>query len=125
MFTLYNPNPHSKRVGDCVIRAVSKALGKSWEEVYIELCIEGYLLSDLPSSNVVWGKYLKRKGFIRDIVSDECQGCYTISDFCNDHPSGTYVIGTGNHAVCVIDGCIYDTWDSSEEVPIYYYKKGE
>ena len=33
MYSYYNPNPiKNKRVGDCVVRALSKATGKSWEE---------------------------------------------------------------------------------------------
>lgn len=82
-------------------------------------------MGDLLSSNAVWGAYLKGKGFERDIVSNNCPECYTIEDFCNEYPSGIYVIGTGSHAVCVIDGVLYDSWDSSGETPIYFYKKGE
>jgi hypothetical protein len=36
---------------------------------------------------------------------------------------GVYVIGTGSHAVCVIDGDWYDSWDSGGEVCSYYWKK--
>lgn len=125
MYSYYNANPYKIRVGDCVIRAISKALNQSWEDTYIDLTIQGYLMGDLLSSNAVWGAYLKNKGFIRDIVSNDCPECYTIEDFCNEYPKGTYIIGTGTHAVCVEDGCVFDTWNSSGEVPIYYYKKGE
>ena len=125
MFREYNPNPSNKRVGDCVVRAISKALNQSWCDTYIDLTIQGYLMSDLLSSNAVWGAYLKSKGFIRDIVSADCPDCYTINDFCREHPNGVYVIGTGTHCVAIEDGCIYDTWDSSDETPIYFYYKGE
>ena len=125
MWIEYNPNPHGKRVGDCVVRALSKATDKSWEETYIELCLLGYIMGDLPSSNKIWDEYLKKQGFTRNIVSAECLGCYTINDFCEEYPQGIYVIGTGTHAVCVIDGTIYDTWMSGDETPIYFYKKEE
>ena len=126
MYSYFNPNPiKNKRVGDCVVRALSKATGKSWEETYIELCLLGYIMGDLPSSNAVWDNYLKSQGFVRDIVSANCTSCYTINDFCEEHPKGTYIIGTGTHAVCVEDGCIFDTWQSGDETPIYYYHKGE
>ena len=125
MYSHYNPNPHGNRVGDCVIRALSKATGKGWEETYIELCLLGYIMGDLPSSNKVRDNYLKTQGFTRHIVSAECLDCYNIQDFCNEYPQGVYVIGTGTHAVCVIDGVLYDSWDSSDETPIYFYKKGE
>lgn len=125
MYSYYNANPYKIRVGDCVIRAISKAFNQPWEDTYIDLTIQGYLMGDLLSSNAVWGAYLKSKGFTRDIVSNDCPECYTIEDFCNEHPKGTYIIGTGTHAVCVIDSVLYDTWDSSGETPIYFYHKGE
>lgn len=125
MYSYYNANPYKIRVGDCVIRAISKALNQPWEDTYIDLTIQGYLMGDLLSSNAVWGAYLKSKGFTRDIISNDCPECYTIEDFCNEHPKGTYIIGTGTHAVCVIDSTIFDTWNSSGETPIYFYYKGE
>ena len=123
MYSYYNANPYKIRVGDCVIRAISKALNQPWEDTYIDLTIQGYLMGDLLSSNAVWGAYLKSKGFTRDIISNDCPECYTIEDFCNEYPKGTFIIGTGTHAVCVIDGIIYDTWQSGDETPIYFYKK--
>ena len=125
MYSYFNPNPHGNRVGDCVIRALSKATGKGWEETYIELCLLGYIVGDLPSSNAVWDNYLKTQGFVRDIVSADCPACYTINDFCKEYSQGVFVIGTGSHAVCVIDGQIFDTWNSGDETPIYFYRKGE
>ena len=125
MYSYYNANPYKIRVGDCVIRAISKALNQSWEDTYIDLTIQGYLLGDLLSSNVVWDAYLKSKGFKRQIVPNDCPECYTIEDFCNEHPQGTFVIGTGTHCVAIENGCVFDTWNSSGECPIYYYHKGE
>lgn len=125
MFQSYNPNPHGKHVGDCVIRALTKALDKEWHDIYIDLCIEGYISSDLPSGNYIWGRYLIKNGFKRDIISDECPDCYTIDDFCQEHPQGTFIVGTGTHAVCIKEGVIYDAWDSTGEQPIYFYYKGE
>lgn len=124
-YSFYNPNPQGNRVGDCVIRAIAKALNQTWEETYIELTIQGYIMGDLLSSNAVWGAYLKTKGFKRDIVSPDCPDCYTINDFCKEFSEGIFVIGTGTHAVAVVDGIIFDSWNSGEEIPIYFYKKGE
>ena len=126
MYKYYNPNPiKNNRVGDCVVRAISKVLNQSWEETYIELCLLGYVMGDWGSSNAVWNTYLKRKGFKRNVIPDDCPGCYTLEDFCNEHPQGSYIIGTGTHCIAIIDGTIFDTWNSNGEVPIYYYKKGE
>lgn len=125
MFKYFNPNPMNKRVGDCVIRAISKALDWEWNDTYTALCLQGYVMSDLPSSNQIWGAFLRKQGFIRQVIPNECPDCYTVEDFCKDHPTGIYVLGTGSHAICCIDGCIFDALDSSGEQPIYYYEKGD
>lgn len=121
-FLMQNPNPKNARVGDCVIRALSIAMNKSWEDVYTALAVYGFMLCDLPSSNAVWGQYLKDLGYERKIVIDSCPDCYTVRDFCRDNPSGTFILGTGTHAVAVVDGNYCDTWDSGDEVPIYYWR---
>lgn len=124
MFRYFNPNPRSsKSVGDCTVRAVAKALGLSWNTAYFDLAVQGYLLADMPSSNMVMNAYLKANGFSRHIIEDTCPDCYTVGDFAHDHPEGTYILGTGTHVVCVESGCVYDSWNSLDEVPIYYYKK--
>lgn len=123
-FSMFNPNPRNARVGDCVIRAISIATGKPWYDAYAELAAYGFMLCDMPSSNAVWGQYLKDLGFERNIVIDTCpEGCYTVKDFCRDNPNGTFILGTGSHVIAVINGDYYDTWDSGSEVPIYYWRK--
>jgi hypothetical protein len=64
-YIYFNPNPAGKMVGDCVIRAISRIEGKGWNDIFIELMAEAYKLSDMPSSNYVWGSYLKSKGYTR------------------------------------------------------------
>lgn len=123
MWKHFNSNPNGARVGDCVIRAVSKALDKTWEDTYLELCMKGLELSDLPSANHVWGAYLKDKGFKRYVIPDTCPECYTVKDFCNEHPEGTYILALTSHVICIKSGCYFDTWDSGDEVPIFYWKE--
>ena len=121
----YNANPDGNNVGDCTVRALSAALGQGWEQTYIELALQGYLMRDMPSANHVWGAYLKGKGFRRAVLPDECPDCYTVSDFCADHPRGNYILALSGHVVAVIDGHYYDTWDSGDKVPIYYWYRKE
>lgn len=125
MYRRYNANPDRKQVGDCVIRAVSAALGQDWETTYAEIALEGYQLCDMPSANHVWGAYLRRKGFTRNIIPDECPDCYSVADFCRDHPNGMYILSLQGHVVAVIDGDYYDTWDSGEKIPLYYWQRKE
>lgn len=125
-YQYYNPNPrHKRHVGDCVIRALAKATNQTWETAYCAVCAQGFEDGDAPSSNSVWGNVLKRWGFRHFSVPDLCGSgaCYSVREFAADHPSGTYVVGTGTHAVCVQDGDWYDIWDSGDAVPEYAFKR--
>lgn len=120
---LYNPNPFGIKVGDCVIRAISAATNQTWDEAYTGVSFQGFALKDMPSSNHVWGEYLKSQNFERRAIPNTCPDCYTVNDFAEEHPHGVYVLGTGLHAVAVINGEIWDSWDSRNEVPVYYYRE--
>lgn len=123
MYKEFNPNPNRAYVGDCVIRAICKVMNYDWQKAYLELCMQGFILCDMPSANHVWGSFLKEKGFSRSVIPNNCPDCYTIAEFCEDYPQGTFVLATGTHAVAVIDGDYYDTWNSGNECPIYYWRK--
>lgn len=125
MWIKFNPNPTGRSVGDCAIRAVAKALDISWEQAYALIAANGYAMGDMPSSNSVWGAVLRQHGFYRSAIESECPDCYTAEDFAKDHPKGVFVLGFGNHTCCVKDGTIFDSWDSSAEIPQYYWHKGE
>ena len=122
MYKYFNPNSKGKLVGDCVVRGVSMLLDQTWNETYIDICMMGYEMGDMPSSNSVWGSYLYSKGYERTSLPDTCPMCYTVSDFCEEHPSGQYLLATGSHVVCVSDGDYYDAWDSGNEVPVCYWE---
>lgn len=123
MYIPYNPNPDGLTVGDCVIRALTAVLGQTWFEAYSDLAILGLKMSDMPSANRVWGEFLRQRGFCRYNLPDSCPDCYTVHDFCSDHPIGVYVLATGTHVIGIIDGNYYDAWDSGNEVPIYYWRE--
>lgn len=123
MWKMHNPNPNGKFVGDCTVRAITKATGEDWYTVFFGICIQGALMCDMPSNNSVWGAYLKSKGFKRKLLREECPDCYTVEDFCKDHPKGTFVVAVHNHVLTVIDGDHYDSWQSGQENPIYYFER--
>lgn len=121
MYVYYNPNPDKKQnASDCVVRAMTKALNLTWNEAYMLLSIQGYIDHDIFATDRVWINLLHDLGYQRYMIPNTCPLCYTIEQFTKDHPTGTYILGTGKHAVCVQDGCIYDSWDSSEEIPLFY-----
>ena len=122
MWIKWNPNPLGKYVGDCTIRAIAKATGDSWEDIYCGITLYGFMMCDLPSSNAVWGAYLKKRGFKRKMLPNDCPDCYTVEDFCEEHPEGIFVVAVSGHVLCIKDGDYYDSWDSSMENPIYYFE---
>lgn len=117
MWQKYNPNPIAARVGDCVIRAISKVTGQDWVETYLDLCVYGLIESDLPSSNHVWGKYLKEKGYTRELV-DDC----TVAEYCETN-KGKCVLAIDGHVVACEDDTYFDSWDSANEIVIYCWRK--
>ena len=124
-YIFFNPNPSKKLVGDCVIRGISKLTNQDWKTVHTELCVQSYSMDDIPSSNAVWGALLYKKGYRNHVIPDTCPNCYSVRQFCLENPNGKYLLATGSHVVAVKDGDYYDTWDSGDEVPIYYWRKEE
>jgi hypothetical protein len=125
VFEEYNPNPVGRHVGDCAVRAIAKALDIDWETAFILITVNAYQMGDMPSSDSVWGAVLRENGFYKKIIPNYCPDCYTVEDFCKDHPNGIFVLGFGGHVATVVDGKLYDSWDSSKEIPIYYWYRKE
>ena len=123
MWKKFQNNPAGRNVGDCSVRAISVALSVSWETAFAMLVGSAYLMADMPSSNEVWGAVLRRHGFIRESIPNTCPDCYTAGDFCAEHPEGIYVLGFGDHVATVKDGDLYDSWDSTDRVPQYVWRK--
>ena len=125
MWVQYNPNPVGRVVGDCAVRAVAKALDTDWETAYVMIALNGYLMGDMASDSV-WGAVLREHGFYKTEINGNVPNDYTVEDFAEDNPHGTYVLGLGGHVVTVVDGTIYDSWDSSREIPQFvWYRKDD
>lgn len=113
-FRFYNENPKSLvSASDCVVRAIAKATGISWDEVYQNLCLIGLRVKDMPSSKRVYRQYLNN---ISKMEKQPWNGNrkYTLTEFAEEFNRGTYVVSIANHLTVVIDGFIYDTWDCSQ-----------
>ena len=123
MWIFANPNPCRAEEPDCVVRAISLATGKTWHEVHCGLCRLSMERCTMPSVNWLWELYLRGHGFEKFLLPDTCPDCLTVREFCRRYPEGTYIIGTGTHAVTVIDGDWLDVWDSGDETPTYYFRK--
>ena len=124
-FVKYNGNKYGNRVGDCTIRAISYALDQDWDTTFDGIVKMARRLGDMPSGNAVWGAYLKQQGFTRHIIPNYLPEDYTVNDFCIDNPEGVYILALDGHVVCVIDGFYYDSFNSGDLYPIFYWSKNE
>lgn len=123
-YVKFNPNPVGRSVEDCAVRAVAKALHLSWEQAFDLLCRNARQMGDMPHSDAVWGSVLRQHGFYRRVLPNTCPDCYTAADFYRDYPYGVFVLAFSGHVATVIDGDLFDSWDSSREIPIYvWYRK--
>lgn len=125
-FEYFNPNPVAAREEDCAVRAVSAALGISWDEAFDLIAHNAKQMGAMMHRDAAWGSVLRQHGFKRAIIPNSCPDCYTAEDFCIDNPNGTYVLGFGTHTAAVVDGgVLLDSWDSSDEIPIYVWYRDD
>ena len=113
MYKFYNANPKGRRVNDYTVRAYSLAKGISWDEAYEELSYYAQQEAIMPDEV----KYID--GFLSQKYKRVC-GCHgegmTVHEFMRQYPYGVYLITMNGHITCVIDGCVYDTFDPSDRL---------
>jgi len=125
MWIKFNPNPCGRNVEDCTIRALCAALDISWDEGHDLLAESSKNMCDMQHSSAALGAVLRRHGFYRHVIPNDAPDDYTVREFAYDHPRGIYVLstGSGSHVTAMIDGNVYDSWDSLNEIPVYYWSK--
>ena len=105
MYRYYNANARGNFVNDCVIRSISLATHKTWDETYEELSDaaqeEGILLDDV--------RFVEN--YLDDRYKRACFYSNTVGEFMEEHPIGTYLVTMKGHITAVIDGVLYDTFD--------------
>ena len=123
MWIPFNPNPKNLQVGDCTVRAICAVTGLDWNTAHKALCDLSGDMADMPSADRVWWALLEQFGFNRNRLIDQCPYCLTVAKFARLHPRGVYVLGPHEHAVAVIDGDWWDSWDSGNTIPTYYFAR--
>ena len=128
-YEVYNPNPyHVKGTkathGDCVIRAICKASGLGWFEVYDRLCARGREMGDFGDRISVYPTVLKDLGFKEFSVSRAAgKKALNVQRFIEEHPTGTYILRLAHHATAIVDGVCYDTWFPQGKTVYRYWQK--
>jgi hypothetical protein len=105
MYKFYNANARGNFVNDCVIRSISLAEGKTWDETYEELSdiaqYEGILLDDVDFVEGYLDKRYKRVPHCSRTVGELIEEC----------PHGTYLVTMEGHITVIVNGVLYDTFD--------------
>lgn len=115
----YNANSRGAYAGDCVKRALSVVYSLPYDEVSKELNrIKRAGGASAYNDYWVFTRFLSDRGDKLKGVSDNV----TLEEFADSHPQGVYFVETGksngrisDHVVAVVNGDIYDSWDSRKE----------
>ena len=134
-FHFHNENPWKRVTGDCTFRALATAMEKPWKEVVMEMaemsCRTGYAINDKKGIE----RYLKEQGWVKHKQPRKQDWKkYTGVEFCEllqsnecDLPvskRARYIahIG-GHHIVAIVNGQVWDTWDSTDGCIGNYWTK--
>lgn len=126
-YKYYQPNKKDLKdnYGDCVIRAICKATGKTWLEVFDELIPYAREIQAHPNDKTVYEKYLADLGFTwTGLGAVKGKKRLTPDTFYKEYPTGTYILRLSGHLVTVENGYYFDTWDSGEKCVYGYWSKG-
>lgn len=121
----FNANPKNRKTGDCVIRAISLALNKSWADTYREMtehCIpKGYMLNYKDG----YKSYLKKLGYEMLKMPKRFDNTrYTVKEFADElaEENSIYILSIANHVTVIKNKDLYDIWDCSKKSVGNYWK---
>ena len=131
-FVYYNANTRGKNVGDCVKRSLSLAYHMDYNEVASKLnAIKRAKGASAFNLQHVYFDFIRQNG--DEVITLHSGEHVTTEQFADEHPTGTWLLITGpsldkaergisNHILAVVDGTIYDSWDSTKEFVVKYAK---
>lgn len=125
-FHFHNANPKGKNANDCVARAISVALGQSWETTIREMTELGIKIGYVFNEDKCIAKYLLEKGWEkypepRDLKNKKITVKQFVAKVGND--KGVIIAKVGSHHLAVIvNGVVWDSWDSSNKIIHNYWK---
>jgi hypothetical protein len=131
-FCYYNANPKNKVTTDCVIRALCTGMQKPYNEVVMELAQMQIDTGYDDGDSTLIAKYLAKHGWVKCKQPRKYDGTkYTGKEFCKKLQHSSYLeeidvfpnaefdsehiianIG-GHHIVAIVEGQVYDIWNST------------
>ena len=123
-FHFHNENPKGRRTGDCVIRAIARASGNSWEDTLTGLYQVALRVKSELAYKDCYERYLEETGWLKHPQPRKKDGKkYTVAEWCQEHRLKTMVISVSNHLTCVVDGKCNDIWDCTDKTVLNYWTK--
>lgn len=124
-FIKTNQNPKGRKTCDCVIRALSSATGKTWDEVYQDLAAIGFKIKAMPNDKPTYERYLQQQGWEKHKQPRKVSGFkYVVGELQELTAASRVVISVANHLTCVIDGSIVDSWNTNDRTILNYWTFG-
>lgn len=111
-YVYHNQNPDSRRISDCVTRAISFASGIPYEEIRTKLYHTAKLLN---CEKLCVCCYRHLLDDVMKYQRVDCDGL-DVGQFADKHPYGTYLVRMGGHISTIVDGVVYDIFDCRSEV---------
>ena len=118
-FHWYNANQKGKLDGDCVFRAMATVLDTTWEEAVRDMCEMSIKTGYCINGRKNIAKYLESKGFVKQAQPrDYDNSKITIKQFLLENKTWLkgkklFVNAGSGHVAAIVDGKIWDTWDST------------
>lgn len=113
-FVYHNQNPHNRITTDCVVRAFSFALNVPYNEIVMQMaefqCKTGFEAADKEEKFLEKYYGLVRQKMLRHYDNTK----YTVKEFIEEHPRGTYILRMPSHMTVIKNGKCYDIWDCSK-----------
>lgn len=118
MYQFLNVHPKGKIVGDCVKRAITKAMDMDYHDVSLGLNRHKKITGAKKfNSDYNWLSYIENVCGGKQISFPAVKGQKRMNGkrFCEAYPKGRYILQMAKHLTACVDGVIYDTWDCTEK----------
>jgi hypothetical protein len=124
-FRYYNNNPNKYRTGDCVVRAISTALDKSWGDVLQDLTSYALKYKYFINCQELYEIYLKDHKWKKHKAPSKRNGdVYSLGDWLKTFGGEAIVTIDDDHLTYVNHHIVYDIWNCTDnEVGIFWTKK--
>lgn len=123
MYKKFNANPEGKEINDCLIRAMATALPLTYQQAKALLEETGAKIGKPYNSSITLDIVIKNLGLEIRPASRKTFGKAALdTEYGYFERDTKYIFLACNHAAAVINGVLYDTWDSSRKIVQYTIK---